>query len=339
MPGVRGAGPGHRPRPRGAGRPQQDAQRGRDPGARLHPGRVVRADLHRVRPGPRGRQGRRLHRPAAAGLPLPRADEGQDPRHQPHLRGTGPQGAEEHPDQGPGLRAAAHRRLHRPSGHLRTVPVLRRHPAQRGRAIVQDRRDQHRRRLRHADQRPGRVRPPPDRTGGRAAGRHAAADPGLAGRDRARLPQPRAQLGLAVRGRGPAGQDGPPPRLTADRRHLRLRRADGRPASARHRPDEQPAGPAAGQGQHRPGGGAQAGDDLGGRPCGRSRARCRHQRRDPAVRGHRGRPTQQRHPHRPASRRPGPAEDPGAYGHRRAAHPRRHDPQPAGGRRRRAARG
>ena len=30
-PGVRGAGPGHRPRPRGAGRPQQDAQRGRDP--------------------------------------------------------------------------------------------------------------------------------------------------------------------------------------------------------------------------------------------------------------------------------------------------------------------
>ena len=60
----------------------------------------------------------------------------------------------------------------------------------------------------------------------------------------------------------------------ADRRHLRLRRADDRAASARHRPDERPADPAAGQGQHRAGRGAQAGDHRGRRPCGRSRARA-----------------------------------------------------------------
>ena len=37
------------------------------------------------------------------------------------------------------------------------LPRVRRHPAQRGRPVVADRRDQHRRRLRDADQRPGRV--------------------------------------------------------------------------------------------------------------------------------------------------------------------------------------
>ena len=44
--------------------------------------------------------------------------------------------------------------------------------------------------------------------------------------------------GHAVRRRGPAHQDDPPPRLVAHRRHLRLRRADDRPAPARHRADE-----------------------------------------------------------------------------------------------------
>ena len=45
----------------------------------------------------------------------------------------------------------------------------------------------------------------------------------------------------AVRGRGAAHQDDPPPRLLAHRRHLRLRRAHDRPPPARHRADEQPA--------------------------------------------------------------------------------------------------
>ena len=42
----------------------------------------------------------------------------------------------------------------------------------------------------------------------------------------------------AVRGRGAAHQDDPPPRLVAHRRHLRLRRADHRAAPPRHRADE-----------------------------------------------------------------------------------------------------
>jgi excinuclease UvrABC ATPase subunit len=50
-------------------------------------------------------------------------------------------------------------------------------------------------------------------------------------------------------------------RLLADRRHLRLRRADDRPPPARHRADERAAAAAARQGQHRPRRRAQAGDD------------------------------------------------------------------------------
>ena len=53
--------------------------------------------------------------------------------------------------------AAAHPGVRGARGHLHHVSRVRRHPAQRGRAVIEDQEDQHRRRLRHADQRPGRV--------------------------------------------------------------------------------------------------------------------------------------------------------------------------------------
>ena len=109
------------------------------------------------------------------------------------------------------------------------------------------------------------------------------------------LPLARPAVGHAVRRRGAAHQDDPPPRLVAHRRHLRLRRADDRPAPARHRADERPAAAAAGQGQHRAGRGAQAGDDRDRRPRRRSRPRRRHRRRRGGVRGHRRGAAGQRH--------------------------------------------
>ena len=89
-------------------------------------------------------------------------------------------------------------------------------------------RDQHRRRLRDADQRPGRMGPRPRRAVGGAAARGAAADPRLVRGDRAGLPLARPAVGHAVGRRGAAHQDDPPPRLLAHRRHLRLRRAHHR---------------------------------------------------------------------------------------------------------------
>ena len=57
--------------------------------------------------------------------------------------------------------------------------------------------------------------------------------------------------GDALRGRGAANEDGPAPRLGADRCHLCLRRADDRPAPARHRPHERVAAAASRQGATR----------------------------------------------------------------------------------------
>ena len=57
------------------------------------------------------------------------------------------------------------------------LPRLRRHPAQRGRPVVEDQGDQHRRRLRDADQRPGRMAPRPRRAVGGAAARRRCSRP------------------------------------------------------------------------------------------------------------------------------------------------------------------
>ena len=175
------------------------------------------------------------------------------------------------------------------------LPRLRRHPAQRGGPIVEDQGDQHRRRVRDADQRSGRMGEGSGRTVGRAAAGGAAAHPRLVRRDRARLPQPRPAVGHAVGRRGAAHQDDPPPRLVAHRRHLRLRRADHRAAPPRHPADERPAAAAARQGQHGAGRGAQAGGDRDRRPRRRSRPRRRYGGRRGGLRGRRRGAAGQRH--------------------------------------------
>ena len=108
--------------------------------------------------------------------------------------------------------------------------------------------------------------------------------------------------------RGAAHQDGPAHRVRADRRHLRLRRADDRAAPARHPADEQPAPRAARQGQHRARRRAQAGDDRDRRPRRRPRARRGHRRRHHLLRGDRRGAEGVRHPHRPSPRPPDVAQ-------------------------------
>ena len=156
----------------------------------------------------------------------------------------------------------------------------------RGRAVLEDQGHQHRRRLRDADQRPGRV------------GAGARAEPSVAPL-LAALSQTLdsfVEIGLgylslsrssghAVRRRGAAREDDPAPGLLADRRHLRLRRAHRRPAPARHPADERAAAAAARQGQHGAGRGAQAGADRDRRPRGRPRAGRRVRRRRGVLRG------------------------------------------------------
>ena len=171
---------------------------------------------------------RELHQEGAARPALQGADQDQGRRHQPDVRGADPEDPEVVPLQGRRRAAAAHPRLRGAGGHLHHLPRLRRHPAQRGGPVVADRRDQHRRRLRDADQRPRRMGPRPRRAVGRAAARRAAADPRLVRGDRAGLPLARPAVGHAVGRRGAARQDDPPPRLLAHRRHLRLRRAHHR---------------------------------------------------------------------------------------------------------------
>jgi hypothetical protein len=75
------------------------------------------------------------------------------------------------------LAAAAHPRVRGAGGHLHRLSRLRRHPAQRGGPVVEDRRDQHRRRLRHADQRPRRLGAGPRRAVGGAAAHRARRTP------------------------------------------------------------------------------------------------------------------------------------------------------------------
>ena len=229
VPALRGPGHGLRHRPQPALRRLQVDRRGRVHHPRLEVGQLVdRGDLRRVglpRPEQADPQ---VHQEGAARLPLPGADQGEGPGREPHLRGADPQDPEVVPVQGQGGAAAAHPRVRGAGGHLHRLPRVRRHPAQRGGPVVEDQGDQHRRRLRDADQRPGRMGPRPRRAVGGAAARGAAADPRLVRGDRAGLPLARPPVGHAVGRRGAAHQDDPPPRVVAHRRHLRLRRAHHR---------------------------------------------------------------------------------------------------------------
>ena len=189
--------------------------------------------------------------------------------------------------------------------------------------LLQDPEAEHRRRLRDADHRPGRVGGRPGRAVRRAPARHLAPHARLLRRDRAGLPLPRPARGHAVGRRVAAGQDDPPPRLVAHRHHLRVRRAHHRPAPPRHPADERPAAAAAGQGQHRARGGAQARDDRDRRPHRRPRPRRRDGRGDDLLRGHRQGPADQQDRDRAAPGRPGRPEAGGADADGRAGGARR----------------
>ena len=258
VPALRGPRLGLRHRPDRAVRRQQIAQRGCAHHPRVQHGGLVRPHLPRLRLLRPRQADQEVHQEGTA-RPAPQGtDQDQGRGHQPHVLRSDPTDPEVVPVQGRRRDAATHPRLRGASRRLRHLPRMRRHPTQRGSPLVEDQGHQHRRRLRHADQRPRRLGRRPRRTVGGAAARHPPAHPRLVRGDRARLPLPRPAGWHAVRRRGPAHQDDPPPRLLAHRRHLRLRRAHDRPAPPRHPADEQPAAAAAGQGQHRARRGAQA---------------------------------------------------------------------------------
>jgi energy-coupling factor transporter ATP-binding protein EcfA2 len=102
---------------------------------------------------------RRYTKKELAGLPLQGADQGEGRGGQPHLRGLIPKVqksflSKDPESLQPHIRAFVDRAV-----TFTACPRVRRHPAQRGGPLVEDRRDQHRRRLRDADQRPRRVGP------------------------------------------------------------------------------------------------------------------------------------------------------------------------------------
>ena len=230
VPALRGHGLGHRLRPDRAVRRQQVAQRGRAHDPRLQHGRLVRPHLPRLRLLRPGQADPQVHQEGAARPALQGADQDQGRGDQPDVRGPDPADPEVVPVQGRRRDAAAHPRLRGAGGDVHDLSRVRRHPAQQGGPVVEDQREEHRRRLRDADQRPRRLGPRPRRAVGGSAARRAAAPPRLVRRDRAGLPLARPAVGHAVRRRGAAHEDDPPPRLVAHRRHLRLRRAHDRPA-------------------------------------------------------------------------------------------------------------
>ena len=116
--------------------------------------------------------------------------------------------------------------------------------------------------------------------GARAAdrGAHRRRDPqpaGVSGGGGARLPEPGALGGDAVRRRGAAHPAGDADRIEAARRAVRAGRAVHRTASARQRAAARHADAAARPGQHGAGGGARRGDHRARRLRHRSRSRAR----------------------------------------------------------------
>ncbi|CAA9349910.1 MAG: Excinuclease ABC subunit A paralog of unknown function, partial [uncultured Nocardioidaceae bacterium] len=337
VPPVRGHGGDQRLRPDRDLR-RVEVARGRRPArAGLQHGRLVRPDLQRRRP-PDGQADRGLHRQGARAAPAWWADQDQGRGSEPHLRGRAHQGPEVDAVKGPRGDAAARAPVRRAGGDLHDLPRVRRHPAEPGGALLPDRGEEHRRPVPDADQRPRRVAARPRRAVRGAAAHGVAAPARRVRRDRPRLPVAGAAGRDAVGRGGAAHQDDPSPGVLAHRRHLRLRRADDRPAPARHRADEPAPAAAARQGQHDARRRAQAGDDRHRRPRRRPRSGRRYGGRQHLLRGHGGGPAGQRHPHRPAPRRPGCAEGDLPVLLRGARGPRGHLAQPAGRRRRHPAR-
>ena len=167
-----------------------------------------------------------LRRPA-----LPGAHQDQGRGHQPDLRGRDPQDPEVDALQGRRCDAAAHPRLRGTRHHLHDLPRLRRHPPQ-----CQEARSSKIKGKNIADvcsmqitDLADWVRDLDEPSVAPLLGR-AAAPPRFVRGDRPGLPLARPPVRHAVRRRGPAHQDDPPPRFVAHRRHLCLRRADDRHA-------------------------------------------------------------------------------------------------------------
>ena len=297
---MRGPGLGHRLRPVCALRRQQVDQRGCAHHPRLQRRRLVWPHLQRLRLLRPRQADSRLHQDRAP-RPAPQgADQDQGRQHQPDVRRPDPEDPEVVPVQGCRRPAAAHPCLRGAGGDVHRLPRLRRHPAQRSGAVVEDRGDQHRRRLRDGDPRPRRLGARPGRAVGGTAAPGAAADRRLVRGDRAGLPLARSPVGHAFGRRGAAHQDDPSPRFLAHRCHLRLRRAHDRAASPRHPADERAARAAARQGEHGARRRAQAGGDRDRRPRHRPRPRRRDRRWRGGLRGHRRGAAGRRHADRAA---------------------------------------
>ena len=177
VPALRGPGHRHRHRPDRAVRRHQVAQRGRAHHPRLQRRRLELPALQRrrassTRTSRSASTPRRSCTTSSTSEPTRMKIDG----HQPDLRGADPADPEVDPRQGRRRAAAAHPGVRGPGGHLHHLPRLRRHPAQRGGPVVEDQGDQHRRRVRDADQRPGRVGARPRRAVRGAAAGAAAAD-------------------------------------------------------------------------------------------------------------------------------------------------------------------
>ena len=170
-------------------RRQQVAQRGRAHDPRLQHGRLVRPHLPRLRLLRPGQADPQVHQEGAARPALQGADQDQGRGHQPHLRGADPEDPEVVPVQGRRRDAAAHPRLRRAGGDVHDLPRLRRHPAQRGGPVVEDRRAS-------TSPTPARCRSATSPSGSRGLDEPsvaplldgAAAHARLVRRDRARLP-------------------------------------------------------------------------------------------------------------------------------------------------------
>ena len=170
---------------------------------------------------------------------------------------------------------------------------------------------------------------------GRPAGAEAAVrgnhhPPEVPGRRRHRLPHAGPPEPHAVRRRGAAHQPDHGAGHLAGEHAVRARRAQHRPAPARHEPHHRGDEAAARRRQHAGGGRARPGRDAGGRPHHRHGPRPRRARRPDRVRRHHAGPAQCRHADR---RLPGRAQ---ARGHGLQAGRDRRHAAPHPGRRARA---